>query len=243
MNRCTDTPISWWTLERYHIGEISPSEHAEVATHLETCPNCRTRLDSIIEDRRPLPVLALAAPRPADHRPWQGVLGRRTTAAILGAAVAIACVLGWPLLTDAPSQGPAGGGVAERGGDPVLTIIRERDGVVVENPRRYAPGDRFRLELTLPGAEPRGWDAAVFQGREVYFPSKNDAPVEPGNHVVLPGGFRVTGSMPVTICVMLGPDLPERSQLKRDGPEALPKSAICQTLTTEAGSAPDSALE
>ena len=230
MSRCIDTPVSWWTLERYTIGEVTVEERAAVQGHLDTCPHCRIRLHSIETDHRPLPKLSVTAEAAAARRPWLDPSRWRTVAAV-GAAAAIVALLVLPNLREDQTSPRRPGNVAERGGAPALVLVREREGVVEENPRRYTSGDRFRLELTLSGNEPHRVEAVVFQGDEVYFPSDDVALVAPGNRNILPGVFRVTGTAPVTICVVIGPDLPDRARLMSEGPEALPDEAICRTLT------------
>ena len=234
MSRCIDTPVSLWALERYLIDDVSPEERAEVEDHLAACPLCRTRLDAIDSDPRPLPKLSVAVPAETQRRAWLGLGQWRLAAVAFGAAAVFACFLMLPMLQKDDASPQHIGGVAARGGcEPVLTVVRERDGAIENNPSRYASGDRFRLELTLSGTKARRVEVVVFQEDEVYFPSEETALVTPGNHHVLPGVFRMTGDTPFTICVVLGPDLPERSELVLDGQAALPDGALCRTLESQ----------
>jgi hypothetical protein len=236
MSRCIDIPVSWWTLERYTIGDVSPDEKALVEKHLAACPLCLARLKHIDVDDRPLPKLSVTPGAKTAREPWFYLGDWRLRVVALGAAAAMVLVLVLPLL---PEDGPSsqqGRGVAERGGDPTFIVVRQRDGVVATNPSDYAPGDRFRLELTLPGTKARHVETVVFQEDDVYFPSDDVAVVTPGNHNILPGVFRVTkdADAPITICVILGPDLVDRAKLISDGPAALPGDAICKTVMYQA---------
>ena len=221
MSACVK-PVSWLLLERYQIGEVSAAERRQVEAHLETCTGCQADLDKLVSDDRPLP--ALPQPEPARPR-WSWTL-----AGVSAAAAAIALVVGlWaPWRPPAPSAIPPAR-IQIKGGELALTLIREREGVITQNPTRFAAGDRFRIELTCPPGR-TNWDVVVFQADQAYFPYAAAGPVTCGNRVGLPGAFSLTGSGPVTVCATVGDVLPPRVDVVGMTFEALAERSVCQSL-------------
>jgi hypothetical protein len=228
--KCVDHPVSWLTLERYHLCELDPDEARKVAAHLETCPVCAACAESIAADHRvmpPLPEVTVPEKRPL--LTWW-----RLVPALAAAMAALIIVLVRPFFTeDHPDKAPDR--IAYRGGELAMTLVRERDGAIVENSDQYLSGDRFRLFATVPGNTATPWDVAVFQDGEVFFPLTPEREIGPGNNLPLPGAFRLTGTVPTEICLFIGSSLPGRNKIEREGKRALPETAVCRTLESVKG--------
>ncbi|MCP4678585.1 MAG: hypothetical protein GY854_24350 [Deltaproteobacteria bacterium] len=230
MSGCISQPISWLALEQYHLGDVNETEQQQIEHHLDRCPVCTADYDKLTVDTRTLKPL----PELRERRDYLALLKSRpavAATALLAAAALFVVILGVPFEKKRtgsirPSR------VAFKGGDLALMIARERNGLVMENPSRFAEGDSFRLFLTHPLSEPARWDVVVWQGEEIYFPF-TDRPVIPsGNRVPVPGAFRLTESLPVNICLMIGDDIPSREALERDPTSALPEATVCVQLET-----------
>ncbi len=221
MSAC-ERPLSWLLLERYQLGEVSAAERARVEDHLGGCAGCRADLDALVADDRPLPPLPEATP--ARTRWSLAVAGLAATAAAVVLAIAL-----WAPWRQGGGAGVPPARIQVKGGELALTLIREREGVTTENPSRYLDGDRFRIELTCPPGE-RAWDVVVFQADQAFFPYAAAGPLACGNRVGLPGAFRLTGSGPVTVCALVGEDLPVRSDLAAMRIEALADRSVCVQL-------------
>jgi hypothetical protein len=83
---------------------------------------------------------------------------------------------------------------------PVVTLVRERAGEVVHEPRSFRRGDRFKVLLTCAVPEPVTVQVVVLQGGEAFRPLA-PAEIRCGNRVALPGAFGLTGAEPAQICV------------------------------------------
>lgn len=91
-----------------------------------------------------------------------------------------------------------------RRSDLSLTLLRERDGSVVEDPSSFLLGDRFAVQLTCrPGLEGQQ-RVAVYQAGEWSLPLPADDTVDCGNRVRVPGAFRLTEATPADVCVLWG---------------------------------------
>ncbi|MCA9536808.1 MAG: zf-HC2 domain-containing protein [Myxococcales bacterium] len=91
-----------------------------------------------------------------------------------------------------------------RRSDLSLTLLRERDGAVVEDPSSFLLGDRFAVQLTCrPGLEGQQ-RVAVYQAGEWSLPLPADDTVDCGNRVRVPGAFRLTEPTPADVCVLWG---------------------------------------
>ncbi len=111
-----------------------------------------------------------------------------------------------------------------------MTLMRDREGIVAENPRGYREGDRFRLYVTSPFVETTPVEIVVFQEGDAFFPYPPERETAKGNRVSIPGAFSLTGEEPAILCVLLSTDLPERAELKDTGLAALPETAVCHIL-------------
>lgn len=228
MMRCTDTPISWWSLELFHLKELPLAEMERVDKHLADCPLCRDCLDIIERDFRTIPQAILA---PEVDSLWQRVrrpLVYMTATAVV--ALTMVLVAWWnfpnPRLNDFPREAR----IHYKGGELSLTVVRERDGVVTEQPEGYLAGDRFRILITAPRDLDTYYELVVFQGDNVYFPYNANPELKGGNRMPLPGAFGIDGTEPAIICLMVGDHLPKRHIVRRLGSEALPEGTVCVSL-------------
>lgn len=222
---CVGHPVSWLLLERYHLKELPEREAARVAEHLACCPACAACSLSIEEDARSLPALPVRTPsRVPSWLTWPRL-------AMAAGAVAAAVLVALWVRPPEPHPGivPVEG-ITYKGGELTLTVVREREGAVVENPVQYRSGDRFRLLATLPGPEPMPWDVVVIQSGEIYFPYERGGKLGPVSREPLPGAFRITGNDPAEICLIAGDPLPDRADLRNSGKDALPENVVCHTL-------------
>lgn len=197
--------VSWLALEQRALGELDPGERLRVDAHIAGCPRCAARAAEIAADvrpLRPLPVVRAVAPVPvpvpAANRPprrwWSASAG-----GLALAAAALLAVGGWRLAS--PGAGSGSDGVKGDHGV-TITLVRERDGAVVEGPAAatFRAGDRFRVLLTCAPSV-RVVDVVVVQGEDVAYPL---AP-EPvcGNRVGVAGAFGLTGRDPALVCAVL----------------------------------------
>jgi len=239
--RCIGEPVSWLRLERYVLAELSGSEQAHVEAHLAACPACRACAEEARAPRR-LPPLALPGGRsgrgPAEGegpvRPPRRVLSRPRAAWIawggtaLAAAAALLLAL-WPSAGEERRFGPDT--VRVRGGEVSLTLVRERDGAIAENPEAFRTDDRFKVLLTCPPGHPGPFAVWVVQGTDVALALRESRGARCGNRVPLPGAFRITDPVEATVCVAWGPEA-----TGGDGgvptldPRVLRSSAVCRTL-------------
>ena len=227
MNHCIDTPISWFSLELFHLKELPSSEMARVERHLTACSVCSRCLDSIKADTRSLPPLPVPEPR----KPWFLVRPRVAwsvgTLAVVSAMLLLLVVQVRPPEM-IPEQGF--GPTSYKGGDVSLTVIRQRNGTAIQNPVTFRDNDRFRLLVTSPQGSSFDWQVVVFQGDEAHFPYDANQEIPPGNRVPIPGSFSLTGSTPTEICLVIGDAVPSRQTIESEGKQALPEDAVCVVL-------------
>jgi hypothetical protein len=174
--------ISWLALERHALGETSEAERAEIEQHLSGCDRCRGRRAQVLADARPMPPLRAPARR-WTRWVWLPAL-----------AAAALCLL---LLRG----GGTDGGLRAKGDSVVLTLVRERDGRVVEDARSFQRQDRFRVLLTCPPGE-EVLDVVVLQGDQTHHPFDLGEPVACGSRVSMPGAFRISGPEAAHVCAV-----------------------------------------
>ena len=189
--QCISEPVSWLRLERHHLGELADTESSEINVHLKGCDACRSYANEvgIVEYDA-----SSIAEKPNRARFFTSAIAATTAIAAAFLLIPRSSIEG----VLPPSQ------LGIKGGDVVLTLLRERSGDVVENPEVYAARDRFKVLFTCPPnlEEPR--DVLVFQDGEMSLPLRsNDAP-GCGNRVPWPGAFTITGSSAATVCVVWG---------------------------------------
>ena len=230
MNACHE-PISWLRLEHYHLGELPQEERSHIQDHLHDCPHCRAMLADIEDDARTLPPLPLPDTASSPAQPWY----RRTfTIFTIGPVMAAAIAL---LMLFPPSPDPQlpGARVAYKGGELAIALVRERAGVVKQDPSAYRDGDRFQVLLTTPpGQHP--WDLVVLQDGQAFFPLPTGT--TPGGNREPIGTFTLTGPGDAAVCVMAGEGLVEHSVLESSGAEALADGSVCVTLRQSTGGRP-----
>lgn len=183
---CIGEPVSWLRLETFAAGKADPA----ITTHLAACPACAQCLAEITADVVALPVLEVPVRR---ARPWWSRF-----APVMGLAAAAAVLALVMFRGRAPEREDR---VRIKGvGEVVIDVVRERAGVVREDVRSYAAGDRWKVVVTCPPAGVATFGVVVVDGSTV------DTPLAPahlacGNRVVLPGAFSITGSKRNRVCV------------------------------------------
>lgn len=186
---CIGEPISWLRLEQF----ATTRADAAVASHVEACPACRHCLEEITSDVVALPPLAVPAAKP--RRAWWTWA---VPAMALAAAAIVLLVVGRRGSESTREEVVVVKGV----GEVVLGVVRERGGVIREDVRSFAPGDRWKVVVTCPPAASASVDVAV---SEVGGGSAADHPLVPatiacGNRIVIPGAFVITGARRNRIC-------------------------------------------
>lgn len=188
---CIGEPVSWLRLEMFATGRIADPA---IASHLTACPTCTHCLDEIRGDLVALPVLALPAAAARPTRWWTWLV----PALGLAAAAAIALVV----LRPRPAREDV---VAVKGvGEVIVDVVRERAGVIRDDVRSYAAGDRWKVVVTCPPAGSATFDVGVTQSGRADV----DRPLMPttlvcGNRIVLPGAFELTGNQANRVCVTI----------------------------------------
>ena len=222
---CISTPLAWFVIEQYRLGDLDRAAATETERHLADCPACAEVFAYIAHDDVSLPPLPtrLASRnkrRAARRIPYPALLG-------LSAAAGLVFVL-LTVFTAAPKAPTTG--IAVKGGDFTFSLVRQRGGTTMENPTQFEDGDRFRLLITTPSAADVPVEVVVFQGDEAFFPYPEAIAAQPGNAKGLDGAFTLTGNRDALVCVIAGAPVPSRETLEESGPSALPKNSFCQTL-------------
>lgn len=214
--------VSWLRLERYHLGELSPSEAADVERALAASPETRACLDEI---QKPV----VLRPLPARVRP-KSVL--RTRWPLLSLAAALACGALF-FVRPQTEVGPPAPSVRVKGGDVALRLVRERRGVVDMAPTTFAEGDRLKVLVTCPPAFDGTFDVFVLQRGVAEFPFAATSVVACGNDVPVPGAFTLTGPAPASVCVTWSRETDTRREVERRGIDAVRDVAVCTPLEPE----------
>jgi hypothetical protein len=228
---CISEPISWLLLERFALGELAADPAARVERHLRDCPACAGCFGRIrAEAALALPELPAAAARPAGGR---GAGRRRWPLLAMGASFAGAAAAALLLL--APPARDRRAVTASKGVEVALTLVRERQGAMAEDPAGYRPDDRWKALVTCPGGREIAWALLLFQEGEatgaVAAPVASGSGLACGNRVSLPGAFRLTGAGPLAVCFVALLD----GQIRAPG--APPSSAADIAAMDQAGAA------
>jgi hypothetical protein len=240
--QCAGEPISYLRLEMYLLGELPLAERERVGVHIGECSVCRACLDELRASEIQLPELPSQALGAGASVRARAMRSRRWTVVMSAVAMAAAALLfvrlrpkssetGVPLAFEIPPSH-----VQVKGGELALSLVRERDGDIALAIDQFAPGDRFTAFMTCPPAERATyWDLVVVQANHAYFPLAT-LPLSCGNHVTLPGAFKLDGASPASVCIVIDPVSPiDRTALRAD--KALPESSACVTLKPIAASA------
>jgi hypothetical protein len=208
-------PLSWLTLERYALGELSAEERAQVEAQLAESPVDRACLQEILEDRSeislpgPAPtarVTSLAQVRAARRGRWLAL------GAALGAAATILL-----MVRDRHAPAPYDG---VKGSDVTLRLISDRQGA---EPRSFAAGERFKVEVSCPAQLGASLRLLIFQAGEVFEPLPAPARFACGNRAPWPGAFALDGSAAAEVCLVWG-ERPPRTRAE------LGTEAVCTRL-------------
>ena len=229
---CTGEPISWLRLERYRLGELSGPERDTVATHLDTCPTCAACFAAA---NRPIAMAPLPLPEPASltSRIRRGLIGQTPVGATLRIAFALAVLVLLMLPGGRSNQVARLVSRTERGikgGEVTVALVRERNGIVEHGATTFALEDRWKVLVTCPMQQVLFWDLAVLEGERVSFPLLPSAPIACGNHVPLPGAFRLATDHPVEVCLVWGDDPLDREALSAMDAKSLTSRGSCATL-------------
>lgn len=219
--RCTGTPVSWLRLEQYVLDELPRGTRREVEHHLAACSVCRACL-KLVDG-------AAEAQLPDVKRIAASSSRRRNFGLLLSAAALLASALLIYLQPGSEQQRPPHPPprIAIKGGEVAMGLVRERDGIVVDDPQRFGPADRFRVLITCPPGSATRWELVVLQAGTVSFPLPG-GPLSCGNAIALPGAFSLTTPTAASICVLLDP--PSRASLQAVNTRTLPGMHVCQPL-------------
>jgi hypothetical protein len=229
---CTGEPISWLRLERYRLGELPGPERDSVVAHLGACPVCAACL---AEANRPVAMPPLPAPTaaPLFSRIRPGLLGQTTAGAMLRIAFALTALVLLMLPGGKSNQVARLASQTEpgvKGGEVTVALVRERNGIVEHGATTFAPEDRWKVLVTCPMQQVLFWDLAVVDGDHVTFPLQPSTPIACGNHVALPGAFRLAADHIVEVCLVWGSDPVDRVGLSAMDAKSLMGSGICAPL-------------
>jgi hypothetical protein len=218
-------PLSWLTLERYALGELSADERAEVEARLAASESDRACLAEILADKSELPPLtglpeedapsaqvaapaSLAAARArqkAHWLPWS--LG------LCAAAAALLLVLRKP--SGEQASDPALLADHVKGTDVTLRLHSDRSG---SDPSRFSAGERFKLEVTCPPSLSDVLRLVIVQGSELFEPLPRSPSFRCGNLAAWPGAFALDGTEAADVCVYWGSsERPSKEDLARAG--------------------------
>lgn len=191
--------MNWLKLERQALGELPEASEGAVELGL-----ARLRAD-----KRELPPLDLSRedsglplpPLPA--RP----IWRRPVVVVGAVALLLAAGLGLFVL---PAGVPGQGGLPGfKGGEPTLSLERQRDGSL--DARDFRPGDRFQARLSCPPGD-HDWTLRAEQDGQIEL--LGSGRLSCSNGLKLPAGWTVDGGGPVRICLRLDQDEPLCQELQ-----------------------------
>ena len=185
---CIDIPISWLELERYALDESKVAEKIE--KHIAVCPACTLALQEIHQSEIVMPALRGATLVP--NRFWTAFRGWGWT--LLPAMAVLALI--WSRLDYSP--GATYDGLKGMGRS--ISLLRENQGLLLV-PTKFTEGDRFKVQVSCSEGD---WfvDVVVEQEGQLSYPLE-PAIISCGNHVVVPGAFRMDGGS-ARVCAVLG---------------------------------------
>ena len=191
---CIGEPISWLRLETLASGRTADPA---IASHVAACPACTSCLDEIRGDLVALPGLAMPEVTPRRARFWTWLVPALGLAA---AALALVILAPWRGSTTQREDVVAVKGI----GEVIVDVVRERAGVIREDVRTFAPGDRWKVVVTCAPAGSATFEVGVTEAGSTAL----DRPLLParltcGNRVVIPGAFTLNGDRPNRVCVTI----------------------------------------
>ena len=217
MSAPIEEPLSWFTLERYALGELDDEATRQVERRLQQSAEDRACLDAILQDDSELPPLPIPLGRPGP-RPGRA-LSRPSYWALSTALAAAAAMLLVLLRDDAPAlKAIRHVESGEKGGDVALVLTSDREG---QNPETFAPGERFKVLVTAPTWFEEPLRVVVFQGGERYTPLAQGEPLPHGNLVPWPGAFALDGDEAAEVCVSWSEREPQATRAEELGDEAV----------------------
>ena len=230
--RCTLAPISWLELERLVLGELSPEAERRVKSHLDDCPLCARCLTRIREDGVALALPPLIDPAliPAiPPRPVANVRVRRRRWPLLaGGSLLLASGAAALLLLALPAD-RLRPGTTSKGMDVTLTLVRDRQGTIAEDPPGFRADDRWKALVTCPPGRQVSWALLLFEESSAASTISSGSDLACGNRVPLPGAFRLTGPGRGAVCFLglgAGPSA-------TDDPVPSPAGAACVRVSRE----------
>jgi hypothetical protein len=221
MTACIGEPISWLRLEQFAMSR----KDAAIGAHVEKCEACRACLGEIERDVVALPPLAVPEAKPARRPFWQRFV------LPAGLAVAAAAILLFVVRPRPTEQHRAHDISQVKGlGTVELGLVRERSGVIREDARTFAAGDRWKVLVTCAADKAASVDVFVLENGA----PQPDFPLDPvritcGNNIALPGAFAITGDKLNNVCVQVSTDgPPDRGDLT-----ATKRGTACVTVSPE----------
>lgn len=132
--------------------------------------------------------------------------------------------------SDVPAETVGASDAAAQRDDPTLTLLRERDGAVVEDAPSFLVSDRFAIQLTCRPGQEGQQRVAVYQNGVWSLPLTDEGE-RCGNRVRVPGAFRLSDASPADICVLWGETAlkAERDRTELPAPSALTE-ATCRRV-------------
>jgi hypothetical protein len=183
-----------------------------------------------------MPPLPLSEPASLFSRIRRGLVGQTPVGAMLRVAFALAALV---LLVFPGGKSNQLARLASRtlrgikGGELTVTFVRERNGIVEHGATTFAPEDRWKVLVTCSMQQVLFWDLVVVEGENVTFPLLPPAPIACGNHVPLPGAFRLSADHTVEVCLLWSGDPLDRAGLSAMDSKSLTSSGTCATLQPE----------
>jgi hypothetical protein len=226
MTSCIGEPVSYFRLERFELRNLPADEQRSVAEHLAQCPTCRACHERIQADSREQDLAALVA-QLQDPRALQLRAAGRARGWLWGTVALTLTGLLAVLSTRPGSQPTAPGGTSGTKGDGLaLELTRVDEGDQQLEATRFAPSDRFRIALSCPPALAGKVHVLAFQAGEKFAPLPAQTLASCGNRRMLVGAFRLDGSAPVDVCVLLGAADVTAARSR----DALPEPHVCTRI-------------
>jgi hypothetical protein len=215
-------PLSWLTLERYALGELSADERAEVEARLAASESDRACLAEILADESELPALVGVPRKDAQGAPAAAPASLAAARArkkaqwlpwSLGLCAAAAALL--LVLREPSGQHAATLGDHVKGADVTLRLHSDQQGA---DPRSFSAGERFKVQVTCPPSLSSVLRLVIVQGDALFEPLPRGASFRCGNLAAWPGAFALDGTEPADVCMYWGSsERPSKEELVHAG--------------------------